>query len=214
LLVGFLGARTLYIITRFSSFMADPASIFRIWEGGLVFLGGPIAVLPFLIWYVRKNRMPIWATADVMVPGLTIAHAFGRLGCLAAGCCYGRPTTLPWGIHLHSELVDPLVRGVAIHPTQLYESASLLALFFGLLWTHRTRKFDGQVALTYFMAYPIIRSVIEVFRGDQIRGFVIDQVLSTSQFLSICVFAVATFVLVRRLREVSGTTAPARGKGG
>jgi phosphatidylglycerol:prolipoprotein diacylglycerol transferase len=207
LVVGFGGARLLYVITRFSTFMMDPVSIFRVWEGGLVFLGGPLAVLPFLVWYFKKYRLPMWSTADALVPGLTIAHAMGRLGCLAAGCCYGKPTDLPWGIRLTSELVDPLVRGVALHPTQLYESASLLALFLGLLWVHRARKFEGQVALTYFMAYPIIRSVIEVFRGDQIRGFVIDQVLSTSQFLSIWVFVGAAFLLLRRLRQVNASSA-------
>jgi phosphatidylglycerol:prolipoprotein diacylglycerol transferase len=203
LLVGFAGARLLYIITRFSSFAADPMSVFRVWEGGLVFLGGPLAVLPFLAWYLRKHRLPVWSTADALVPGLTIAHAFGRFGCLAAGCCYGKPTDLPWGIKLNSELVEPLVRGVSLHPTQLYESFSLTILFAGLLWVHRTRKFEGQVALTYFMAYPIIRSIIEIFRGDQIRGFVIDQILSTSQFLSIWVFAGAAFLLVRRMKQVT-----------
>ena len=203
LLVGFAGARLLYIITRFSSFAADPMSVFRVWEGGLVFLGGPLAVLPFLAWYLRKHRLPVWSTADALVPGLTIAHAFGRFGCLAAGCCYGKPTDLPWGIKLNSELVEPLVRGVSLHPTQLYESFSLTIVFAGLLWVHRTRKFEGQVALTYFMAYPIIRSIIEIFRGDQIRGFVIDQILSTSQFLSIWVFAGAAFLLVRRMKQVT-----------
>ncbi len=202
LLVGFLGARTLYVITRFSSFLTDPVAIFKIWEGGLVFWGGPIAVIPFVIFYARKNRLALWKTLDVLTPGLVIAHAFGRLGCLAAGCCYGKPTESVFGIRLYSELVEPFLHGVPLHPTQLYEASALFLLFFGLLIIFKYKKFDGQVALSYLLSYPMIRSFIEIFRGDQVRGFVIDEVLSTSQFISILIFIVSVVVLFKRLGEV------------
>lgn len=202
LLIGFLGGRTLFIITRFEDFLHRPLDIFKIWEGGLVFLGGPIVVIPFVIWYVRKYKLPIWATMDVLTPGLVIAHAFGRFGCLSAGCCYGKPTGTSFGIRLDSPLVEPSLRGVPLHPTQLYEAAALIILFFGLVYLYRRKFFDGQVVLTYFLAYPIIRSIIEVFRGDLIRGFVIDDVLSTSQFISIIIFLIAGGVLWYRLQEV------------
>jgi phosphatidylglycerol:prolipoprotein diacylglycerol transferase len=202
LLIGFLGARILYIITRFDYFMADPGAILRVWEGGLVFLGGPIACIPFAIWYIKKHKLPPWQTCDILVIGLTVNHAFGRLGCLAAGCCYGKPTGSGWGITLYSDLVDKDLQGVPLHPTQIYESVALFILFFGLLYTYKKRAFDGQVVLTYFMAYPVIRSVIEIFRGDLIRGFVIDGILSTSQFLSIVIFVGASIVLSIRLKQV------------
>ena len=169
LAIGFVGARLLFVITRFDSFMEDPVSIFKVWEGGLVFFGGPLAAVPFAVWYLRKHKLQLWRVMDSMVPGLVIAHAFGRFGCLAAGCCYGKPTGSDWGIKLYSELVDKALQGVPLHPTQLYESTSLLILFFGLLQVFKKRVFDGQVTLVYFMAYPIIRSIIEVFRGDTIR---------------------------------------------
>jgi phosphatidylglycerol:prolipoprotein diacylglycerol transferase len=204
LLVGFIGARTLFIITRFSYFMEDPIAMFKIWEGGLVFLGGPIAVIPFIIWYVRKHKMPVWKTLDVFTPGLVVAHAFGRLGCLAAGCCYGKPTGSSFGIKLYSDLVDRSMQGIPLHPTQIYESVSLFILFGGLLYVFKKKSFDGQVALTYLLTYPIIRSVIEIFRGDIIRGFVIEDVLSTSQFICILIFIGATVTLVYRFK-----TAPA-----
>jgi phosphatidylglycerol:prolipoprotein diacylglycerol transferase len=200
LLVGFAGARTLFIITRFSYFMADPIAIFKVWEGGLVFFGGPIAVVPFLIWYVRRYKLPIWKTMDAMVPGLVIAHMFGRFGCLSAGCCYGKPTGSDWGVRLYSDLVDKDHQGIPLHPTQLYEASALFLLFWGLLWVFRRKQFDGQVVLTYFMAYPVIRSIVEIFRGDLIRGFVIDEWLSTSQFISLLVITGATIALVLRLK--------------
>jgi phosphatidylglycerol---prolipoprotein diacylglyceryl transferase len=201
LLIGFMGTRVLYVMTRWESFQDDLISVFKIWEGGLVFFGGPIAVVPFVIWYFKKHKLPSWKVLDVMCPPLVIAHAFGRLGCLGAGCCYGRPTDSWWGIRLHSELVSPELRGILLHPTQLYESFSLIVLFVGLLILGKRKTFDGQVALTYFMAYPIIRSIIEVFRGDSIRGFIIEDILSTSQFISIFLFLAALFFLLKRLRE-------------
>jgi phosphatidylglycerol:prolipoprotein diacylglycerol transferase len=205
LFIGFLGARLLYIITRWSEFASDPIAILKVWEGGLVFLGGPIADIPYLFWIFRKSRLPVWKSLDVFAPGLVLAHSVGRLGCLAAGCCYGKPTESFFGIKLYSELVEPYLRGIPLHPTQLYESFSLFILFLGLIWIHRKKLFDGQVALAYLLIYPMIRSIIEVFRGDQIRGFVIDDVLSTSQFISIFIFLGAGIALWRRLNEIRAT---------
>lgn len=202
LIAGFLGARILFILTLLHEFLADPVSIFKVWEGGLVFYGGPIAALPVIIWYTRKKKMSLWKVGDIAAPALTIAHFFGRLGCFSAGCCYGKPTDSPLGVKFYSPLVDASLRGVPLHPTQLYEAFSLLVLFFGLLYVERTKKFDGQAMLIYLMAYPIIRSLIEIYRGDEIRGFVIGNVVSTSQFISIGVFAVAALVLYRRLSRV------------
>ncbi len=203
LLTGFAGARLLFIITRLSDYAADPLGVFKIWEGGFVFFGSLITAFPFCLWYMKKYRLPTWKTFDVLLPGLAIAHAFGRIGCLAAGCCYGKPTGTSFGIKLNSELVDLSYRNIPLHPTQLYESGALMLLFLGLLWVYYHRKFEGQVALTYFISYPIIRSIIEVFRGDLIRGFVIDGVLSTSQFISILVFLIASCILVVRLRGLN-----------
>lgn len=200
LLLGFVGSRVLFIFTRFSYFLENPMDVFKVWEGGLVFFGGLISSTAYAFWYFKKHKLNPWRMVDVLSPGLVIAHAFGRLGCLSAGCCYGSPTGAPWGIRLESELVDFSLRGIPLHPTQLYEFVSLMILFGGLIWVFRTKKIDGQVGLTYFMVYPLIRSVIEVFRGDTIRGFVIDGLLSTSQFISALVFVAALMVLRLRLK--------------
>jgi phosphatidylglycerol:prolipoprotein diacylglycerol transferase len=205
LLVGFAGARVLFIITRFNDFLLAPLDMFKVWQGGLVFLGGPIAVIPFVVWYVRKHKLPMWKVMDISAPGLVIAHAVGRFGCLAAGCCYGKPTGSSYGVRLYSDLVDRQLQGIPLHPTQLYESFALFCLFGGLLYIFKRRAFDGQVALSYLLAYPIIRSIIEHFRGDLIRGFVIDDVLSTSQFISILIFLAAAITLVLRLKQLDTT---------
>jgi phosphatidylglycerol:prolipoprotein diacylglycerol transferase len=213
LVVGLVGARLLFIITRLNYFISDPIAIFKMWEGGLVFLGGPIAVVPFVVWYLRKHKLPAWKTMDICVIGLTLAHAFGRLGCFSAGCCYGKPTESFFGVRFQSELVDSSLRGVPLHPTQLYEAFSLVLLFIGLLIVRKKRAFDGQVLLVYFMVYPVLRSIIEVFRGDLIRGFVIEDVLSTSQFISILVFIAASVALFIRVKQVKaeGSAKPIKG---
>jgi phosphatidylglycerol:prolipoprotein diacylglycerol transferase len=198
---GFIGARVLFIITRLPTFIENPLDMFKVWEGGLVFFGGLLAATAYAIWYLRKHKLDPWKMSDILLPGVTIAHAFGRLGCLSAGCCYGRPTDMPWGIKLDSDLVDGALRGIPLHPTQLYESVSLFILFGGLIYIFRHKKFDGQVGLTYFMLYPIIRSIIEIYRGDSIRGFVIENILSTSQFISILVFIGAFWMLMVRLKQ-------------
>lgn len=201
LFYGFIGARILFIITRLEFFMENPLDMFKVWEGGLVFFGGLILATAYAFYYFKKHKLNVWKMLDVLAPGLVIAHAFGRLGCMAAGCCYGRPTGEPWGIRLNSELVDDAYKNIPLHPTQLYESVSLFILFAGMMYIFRTKKFDGQVGLTYFILYPIIRSIIEIYRGDSIRGFVIDGILSTSQFISIGVFAAALVVLLYRLKQ-------------
>ena len=200
LLVGFVGARLLFVWTRFDFFVHSPLEILKVWEGGLVFYGGLITGLPFVVLYVRRHNLPVWKVMDVFFVAIPLAHAFGRLGCLSAGCCYGRPTGSDWGVLLHSDLVDEHLRGIPLHPTQLYEAVALAALFLGLGWIYRHKRFDGQVAITYLMAYPVIRSIVEIFRGDLVRGFVIDQILSTSQFISLIVFVLAWILLNNRLK--------------
>jgi len=129
---------------------------------------------------------------------------FGRFGCFSAGCCYGKPTDMPWGVKFNnSDLVDSALRGIPLHPTQLYEAGSLFILLMGLLWVFRRRVFDGQVSLVYFMAYPLIRSLIEIYRGDTVRGFIVDGVLSTSQFISILLFLGALIALRMRLKAIA-----------
>lgn len=201
MLAGLIGARFVYILTRLPEFMADPVGIFRVWEGGLVFWGGPIAVFLWGIWYLPRQKLNYWRFADCAIHGLVVGHILGRFGCLAAGCCFGKPTGSDWGIILNTELVDAAHRGILLHPVQLYEAVALIVLLIGMLWIFFKRKiFDGQVFLTYLIVYPIIRSIVEIYRGDVIRGFVIGDWLSTSQFISILVFVAGLVVLWNRLQ--------------
>src|SRR5260370_20512975 len=132
-------------------------------HGGLVYYGGLIgAVLGGLI-YLKWKKLPVWKVADILAPSIALGYAFGRIGCLMNGCCYGRQCALPWAIHFPSTH-STYPHGV--HPTQLYESGLSLLLYAGLAWLYRRKKFDGQVFAAYLVCYAPLRSFVELFRGD------------------------------------------------
>ena len=166
LLVGSIaGARFLYVISYWKeSFAGQPWwEVFMIQHGGLVFYGGLVGASLSMIFYARHRHLPLWKLADTLAPSIALGHAFGRIGCLMNGCCYGSPTSEPWAIHFPA---DHPTGGVGVHPTQIYESLLNIALYLGLAWFYRRKKFDGQVFIIYLIAYAFLRSFVEIFRGD------------------------------------------------
>ncbi len=192
---GLIGSRVLFIATNWQHFSAHPIDMIKIWEGGLVFYGGVIFAVPVAIWYARKQRLSLWQTADIWAPSIAIGHAIGRLGCFCAGCCYGLPTDVPWAVTFsHPETLA--IRGVPLHPTQIYESAAELLNFGILLFLRRRKTFHGQLFWVYVLNYAVIRAVIELFRGDVERGFIMPGV-SVSQGISIAMFMTAIMFLFK-----------------
>jgi phosphatidylglycerol:prolipoprotein diacylglycerol transferase len=198
-----LGARLFYVAVNPEMFLENPLEIFKIWNGGLVFYGGFIAAVVVAMLYLKKRRMPIWQTADVLAPGLAAGHALGRVGCFFAGCCYGKTCDLPWSVTFSDSLsLAPL--GIPLHPTQLYEVANNLVLFV-VLWLFRRRKtFDGQVFWIYLLMYGFTRAVLEIFRGDP-RGLFFNGNLSVSQIIGIALAVLAIGML--RVKPGSRPTA-------
>ena len=204
IMAAFSGARLLFVIVNRTYFAAHPWQVFAISDGGLDFLGAPLFGAPVVCLYARWQKLPIAASLDILLASLSGVHVIGRLGCFFAGCCHGRATDMPWGVRFTSGAVDPALRGVPVHPTQLYEAFCELVLFTVLIRLAPRRRFDGQLALTYALSYSVIRFVIEFFRGDPVRGFVFG-VLSTSQFLSLLIFACAATALAIILRRSPST---------
>jgi phosphatidylglycerol---prolipoprotein diacylglyceryl transferase len=165
-----LGARTVYVTTYWQErFAGEPVwEIFMIHHGGLVFYGGLIGAALAGAIYVRWKKIPMWKMADILAPSIALGYVFGRFGCLMNGCCYGRACDLPWAIRYPSghETHPVGSAAVAVHPTQVYDSLLSLALYLGLAWLYRRKKFDGQVFATYLVCYAITRSAVETFRGD------------------------------------------------
>jgi phosphatidylglycerol:prolipoprotein diacylglycerol transferase len=159
-----LGARFLYVVSYWDQFSGRPFyEVFMIQHGGLVYYGGLIgAVIAVIVYCVRKN-LPMWKAGDVLAPSIALGHVFGRIGCLLNGCCYGRVCSLPWAIHFPPGH-ETYPQGV--HPTEIYESLLNLCLYGALAWLYRRKKYDGQVFATYLVSYALIRSFVELFRGD------------------------------------------------
>ena len=165
LLGGILGARALFVTTYWrEEFVDKPFSeIFMIQRGGLVFYGGLIGASLAVIIFARIKKLSVWKLADILAPSIALGSMFGRIGCLMNGCCHGRACDLPWAIRFpgsHS------TQGALVHPTQIYDSLLNLALFIGLALLFRKRKFDGQVFAVFLLCYSVMRSIVELFRGD------------------------------------------------
>ncbi|MCP4671919.1 MAG: prolipoprotein diacylglyceryl transferase [Desulfobacula sp.] len=202
LVSALVGARLLYVLINFKSYQNNLLGIFQIWNGGLVFFGGFLAAVIACIIYFKKKNLDIWETADILSPGIAIGHAIGRIGCLFAGCCYGKRCDLPFAIKFTNlESLAPL--NVYLHPTQVYSMISNLTLFFILLWLQRHKKFNGMVFLIYVMLYSLFRSIIEFFRGD-FRGDFIFDFISMSQGIGFMVSLTAFFILIKLSRSFHG----------
>jgi phosphatidylglycerol:prolipoprotein diacylglycerol transferase len=189
-LCGIVGAKILYIVVDWGYYMSHPSEIFSLGtlQAGGVFSGGLIAAFAAAAWYIRKHRMPALSTCDAFAPGLAIGHAIGRVGCFAAGCCWGKPTHAFWGITFSSPLAHAWVGtplGEALEPTQLFESAIELANFFILTWMLKRRKFEGQVMGTYLILYGVARYFLEFLRDDPGRGSVFGGIMTGTQLISV-----------------------------
>lgn len=223
LLIGVAGTRVLHIIMFPENYsITDPIGWVALWNGGLVFQGGPPPAIAFLYFYFRKHGVPFWKVVDVAVPYLPLGQAFGRLGCFAYGCCYGKPTEVAWGISFprfpkdtgleahgspayidhayHQHLITPdAAHSLAIHPTQLYASFGLFALVALLLIIRKHfRSFEAVTLPWYLMLYGVFRFIVEFFRGD--HNPTIADALSMQQVFSIG-FAICGLILYFVLRR-------------
>jgi phosphatidylglycerol---prolipoprotein diacylglyceryl transferase len=207
LLASLIGSKVLMFFTE-PEYRDHPLQLLSLdfLRSGGVFYGGLLGAVLTGYFLMRRYKLPWWKTADACAPGIAIGNFFGRQGCFAAGCCWGKPTNLPWGMRF-TELGHEIT-GVPIdaplHPTQLYESFAMLIVFFFLLWLHRRRRFSGQVILFYALLYSVIRFAIEFVRDDprgDILGLTSMTGLSTSQIISLIVGTAALILLIIRWRN-------------
>jgi phosphatidylglycerol---prolipoprotein diacylglyceryl transferase len=192
-LAGIIGAKVLYIILDWRSGHAYGQNLREIFtldtlQAGGVFSGGLLAAFVVSAWFLRKHHMPALATFDAFAPGLAMGHAIGRLGCFAAGCCYGKHTDHFWGVTFTNPLAHAITEtplNTPLQPTQLFESAVELTIFFILTWMFARKKFDGQIFGAYLFLYGIARFGLEFLRGDQGRGGPYFGLLSGTQLIAI-----------------------------
>ncbi|HXT42442.1 MAG TPA: prolipoprotein diacylglyceryl transferase [Candidatus Angelobacter sp.] len=187
LILGTLvGARGLYVLSYWrEDFSGRPFwQIFNIRGGGLVFYGGLIGASLTCVLYVRWKKLPLWKTADILAPSIALGHAFGRIGCLMNGCCYGRACELPWAIQFPYGHATYRNR---VHPTEIYEAALDFVLYLFLAWLFRRKRFDGQIFALYLLCYAVLRAFVESFRGDY-TTYYLGGHATPAQVLSIFIF--------------------------
>lgn len=193
ILSGLIGSRLVYILVDYSHYVEHPLDIFKIWEGGLVFSGGLVAVIIVMIFYAKYYKVNIWTISDMWAPAAAIGQAIGRIGCFFAGCCYGKPTDVPWGVvFTHPESIA--TQNIPIHPTQLYSSLSSLIIFIILIILHSKKKFEGQVFLWFLIFHSTARLFLERFRGDP-RGIFLTDDLTLTQFIALIILISAVTAL-------------------
>jgi phosphatidylglycerol:prolipoprotein diacylglycerol transferase len=196
---GVMGSRIAYVVEHWNEqFAANPMSVIRIDQGGLMFYGGLIlAVLVYLVWCAVKKENPL-KLGDCLAAVIPLGHAFGRIGCFFYGCCYGKisnsalavefPRGSPaWYEQVHDKLITySSPHSLGVLPTQLFEAAALFCLFFCLLFLRKVRKEVGFTLGTYLSSYAIIRFFIEYLRGDpraEVGMFSISQAISIAIFV-------------------------------
>lgn len=197
LLSAVVFSRLAYVLVNFGYFSKYPLRIFMVWEGGLVWYGAFIGALFSGAIYFQAKKLDGWLWADMCAPSVALGQALGRIGCLMAGCCYGKPTYLPWGIIFKKSEIAPL--GIALHPTQVYHMILNFLIFVFLFYRRKKVKFRGELILSYVLLYGAARSVVEVFRGDP-RGYWFGGMISTSGLISI-IAVIISIVLYFRIRE-------------
>jgi phosphatidylglycerol:prolipoprotein diacylglycerol transferase len=206
-IAGVLGAKLFMFLFDLPVYLRDPGQIFTLetLQAAGVFHGGFIAALATAVFVMRRHKMPVFETMDVFAPGVAIGQAIGRLGCFAAGCCWGRECDLPWGVRFRSDFAAPVPLDKTLHPVQLYESAANF-LIFALLYRmcgkeHRA----GQVIGWYLVLYSTVRFIVEFFRVHEqstVAG------LSLTQWISLGLLALGAGILLHVSRKPAVSPAP------
>ncbi|MEO8933936.1 MAG: prolipoprotein diacylglyceryl transferase family protein [Xanthomarina sp.] len=195
-IAGFAGGKLFYYLQDPLLYFQNPSLLIDNLSGGFVFYGSFVVIIPYIVWYLKRHNIPVLPMLDIFAITTTIIHIIGRLGCFAAGCCFGSPTESGFG------LIFPTTHNISVHPTQLYEVSLLIAISTFLIFLKRNQQFKGQIFLSYLMLYAFGRGILELFRGDE-RGYIIDSILSHSQFIGLCLISMAAYFYYKFYKQIT-----------
>jgi len=207
-LVALIVAKVWLVLSAWDYYRANPREIFSmtVLQSGGTFYGGVVGAMATIIIYTYVKRIPILPLLDTFAFAVPLGHSVGRLGCLLAGCCYGKPTSVPWAITFKNELAEQIAGTplhTPLHPTQLYESAAEFLNFLIIVWLARRQRFTGQLVGTYFLLYGFERGTIEFFRGDPGRTLMFHNSVSLMQIVSVALVLTGALLWWRGLRGVA-----------
>ena len=199
-LAGLLGAKLLMFVFDWDHFRNDPADMFSLntLRAAGVFQGGLVLAVVTAYWYVRKNKMPLLPTFDMFAPGIAIGHAIGRLGCFAAGCCWGKECDLPWAVTFNSTDAHDLTGvplHIRLHPAQLYEVGTETLLFGFLYWRYGKSHKPGTIIGLYLILSSIARFAIEFVRNHE-QALPFGLPLSITQWIALGLAGLGAYILL------------------
>jgi phosphatidylglycerol:prolipoprotein diacylglycerol transferase len=199
-IAGLIGGKLGMFAFDWNVYWNNPREIFtrETLQAAGVYQGGLVLALIVGVVYMRRNKLPWLQTLDVFAPGVALGHGIGRLGCLAAGCCYGLPTHLPWGLTFTSSEASRMTGvplGVPLQPTQIYEAVAEAAIFGFLLWRIRRSHAAGEIMGLYLVLYSVARFLIEFAREHEQAT---QLGLSLTQWIAIATFLLGVWMLLNR----------------
>lgn len=205
-LVALVTAKLWLIASEWDYYAWNPRQIFSLatFQSGGTFYGGVLGAIVWIIFYARRHRMPLLRVFDLAAAPVALGHSIGRVGCFVAGCCYGKPTNLPWGVTFTNPIASRIAGtplNVSLHPTQLYEATAEFMNFLILVWLGGRQRFEGQIVATFFLLYGVERGTIEFLRGDPGRTLMFHDTVSVMQIVSVCLILTGAFLWWRGLRN-------------
>jgi len=200
-----VGSRAFFVASHWPEYARQPLSALAVWDGGLTFYGGVMLALPASYWFVRSKRLPFWALADLTAQPLALGVALGRIGCFLSGCCFGKPSNLPWAVRFPAHSIAGSVLDCTLHPTQLYDAAFGVVCFAVLRLLARRKRFTGSLFCAFLGLYGVWRFVVDFWRyyepGQVWWG------LTNNQWVSLVLLLAAPALGVVLAREKRGRAA-------
>ena len=212
-LAGLAGAKIWFVLSSAGYYWHHRNEIFGFatLQSGGTFYGGFLGALLVAVLYARFQRLPFLPLLDSYSAGLPLGHAIGRLGCFAAGCCYGKPTFLPWAVTFTSPRAAELVGtplNIPLHPTQLYEAAAEFLNFLILVALARKQRFQGEIFATFILLYGLERGLIEFVRGDPGRTLLLHGRFSLMQVVSLALILLGAWMWRSGLKKSRAAHGP------
>lgn len=209
IIAAVLGGKLFIVFEDPQLYLKDPGALFRNFGSGFVFYGSLLTAIPVMLIFFRWKKIPVLPMLDIMAVTACLVHGMGRIGCYMAGCCYGVPSDGFFTVTFSDPHCQAEPINTPLYPTQLYSAMLIFGIAILLFVLKPRKQFQGQLFMLYLMLYAIGRSIIEIFRGDLDRGYVIKDIISNSQLISIIVFVVALWFYFRLKKKY-----PVSSKGG
>ncbi|PCJ64146.1 MAG: prolipoprotein diacylglyceryl transferase [Bacteroidetes bacterium] len=194
IVASFVGGKLFFYLEDIGKYLEDPSLIRKALGGGFVFYGSLIFAVPTIVFWLRRQKIPVRPFLDIVAIFGPIVHSFGRVGCFLAGCCHGKICNSWIGVTFSDPNSLATIKNQPLYPTQLFDIAVNIIILVTVLFLQNKKKFDGQLFLIYLMMYGVGRSIVEMYRGDDARGFLFGGAVSHSQFIAICIILISLVV--------------------